>query len=312
MVDIRQEVLRYPASRITDVAKALSGDLRVRILEAIGSDQMSVTQLAQALGVAQPTVSINIQILEQAGLIVTSQGSNREKLCSVSGRSILLELPEKPGDGLHKAEEIHMPIGMYSSCSVQPTCGMANKEGTLIGSTDDPRVFYMPDRIEAALLWFSGTGFVEYYFPNPMPPGVAIDELKLSAELCSEAPSFAMDCRSDITLLINGKTVGTWISPSDFGDRKGKLTSDRWRSGTEYGRLTEWSVTGNGGFVNGERLTDTTLATLGLQYSEPIIVRLEVSDNAVNQRGMNLFGSTFGDHPQDIVLSFVRYTAPSE
>ncbi|MCC3376746.1 transcriptional regulator [Cohnella sp. REN36] len=307
MSEPKLETIRYPASRIVDIAKALSGDVRVRILEALGDKPMSVGQLAEALGVAQPTVSINVQILEQAELVTSTQGANREKICSVTCRSILLELPAKPGEGLHRTEEIQMPIGMYAHCSVQPTCGMAARDGTLLGSSDDPRVFYMPERVDAALLWFSGAGYIEYYFANPLPPGVSLDELRIRAELCSEASSFKMDWPSDITLSINGHAVGTWTSPGDFGDRKGKLTPDRWRAGTEYGRLTEWRVTANGSQVNGEPAAATRVGELGLAFNQPIRVRFEVREDAAFPNGMNLFGSGFGDHPQDIVLSFVRY-----
>lgn len=306
MSDFKQEMIRYPASRITEVAKALSGDLRVRILEALGDRPMSVGQLAEALGVAQPTVTINVQMLEQAELISSAPGANREKICSVTCKSILLELPVKPGDGLHRMEEIHMPIGMFSRCRVEPPCGMANKEGNLIGSIDDPRVFYMPERTEASLLWFSGSGSIEYYFANPMPPGVPLDELRLKAELCSETHSFRMDFPSDISVYMNDLLVGTWTSPGDFGDRKGKLTPDRWFHGTEYGTLAEWKVTKEGSFINELRGAGTTLDMLGLHYLEPIRVRFEVSEDAANKGGINLFGSGFGDHPHDIVLSFVR------
>lgn len=306
MSDFKQELTRYPASRVTEVAKALSGDLRIRILEALGDKPMSVSQLAEALGVAQPTMTINIQMLEQADLIVSSPGANREKICSVTSKSILLELPVKPGDGLHRLEEIHMPIGMYSQCCIEPTCGMAGKDGTLIGSIDDPRVFYMPERTDASLLWFSGSGSVEYYFANPIPPGVPLDELRLSAEVCSEAPSFHMNFPSDISLYMNDLLVGTWTSPADFGDRKGKLTPDRWFHGTEYGMLTEWKVTKEGSYIGRARTSDTTLNDLALHYREPIRVRFEVSKDAKHRGGLNLFGSGFGDHPQDIVLSFVR------
>lgn len=79
MNESKLETNRYPASRIVEVAKALSSDVRVRILEALGDKPMSVGQLAEALGIAQPTVSINVQMLEQADLIVSSQGANREK-----------------------------------------------------------------------------------------------------------------------------------------------------------------------------------------------------------------------------------------
>lgn len=141
MNESKLETNRYPASRIVEVAKALSSDVRVRILEALGDKPMSVGQLAEALGIAQPTVSINVQMLEQAELIVSSQGANREKICAVTCRSILLELPSKPGEGLQRTEEIHMPIGMFSHCFIEPTCGMAARDGSLIGSPDDPRAF---------------------------------------------------------------------------------------------------------------------------------------------------------------------------
>lgn len=306
MTEISKDYIRYPSSRIVDVAKALSGDVRLRILEALGDKSMSIGQLAEALGVAQPTVSINVQILEQAGLLTSAQNANREKMCSVTCRSIILELPARPGDGLHQVEEIHMPIGLYSHCFVQPTCGMADRDGRIIGSQDDPRAFYLAERTEASLLWFSGSGYLEYHFANPLPPGVALDELRITAELCSEAPSFRQDWPSDIMLSVNGHSVGVWTSPADYGDRKGKLTSDRWRSGSEYGMLTEWKISGSGSFVNGNPSEATTISALDLAFNQPIRVRFEVSDDALNMRGLNLFGSGFGDHPQDIILSFVR------
>ncbi len=306
MSELLQETNRYPASRILDVAKALSGDVRVRILEALGDKPMSVSQLAETLGVAQPTISINVQTLEQVNLIVSTQGANREKICSVTCRAIHLELPSKLGEGLHQTEEIHMPIGMFSNCSIQPSCGMAGKDGGVIGSQDDPRVFYMPERVDASLLWFAESGYVEYYFANPLPPGVVLDEIRLSAEICSEAPAFREDWASDITLTINDLDVGTWTCPSDFGNRKGKLTPERWKSGTEYGMLTEWSVSNHGSTINGISASSTTISSLKLAYNEPIRVRFEIRKDAVNKHGLNLFGSGFGDHPQDIVLSFIR------
>jgi predicted transcriptional regulator len=306
---MKPELVRYPSSRLVDVAKALSGDLRVRILEALGEKPMSVSQLAETLGAAQPTITVNVQILEGVGLVASTLGANREKICSVSCRSIQLELPVKLGEGMRRIEELRMPIGMYSHCSVQPTCGIVTREAVQVGSLDDPRSFYMPERFDAALLWFSGAGYVEYYFANPMPPGVAIDELAFSAEICSEAPSFQLDWPSDISLYINDVLIGTYTSPGDLGDRKGKLTPDKWRSGTEYGKLTEWRITKDGSFVGGKAATAATLETLDLQYNKPIRVRIEVREDAANCRGMNLFGADFGDHPQDLLLSFTRYAA---
>ncbi|MNW48653.1 hypothetical protein D3C74_260290 [compost metagenome] len=102
--------------------------------------------------------------------------------------------------------------------------------------------------------------------------------------------------------------VGTWTSPGDFGERQGKLTSEKWKGGTQYGQLTEWRVTPEGSFVNGVSAGPTAISGLGLAFNEPIRVRFEVREDAANPRGLNLFGSGFGDYPQDIVLSFTRRT----
>jgi predicted transcriptional regulator len=61
--------------------------------------------------------------------------------------------------------------------------------------------------------------------------------------------------------------VGTWTSPSDFGDLIGKLTPDRWFHGTEYGTLAEWKVTKEGSFINGLQGAETTLDMLGLHIA---------------------------------------------
>jgi predicted transcriptional regulator len=292
--------------KIQEVAKALSGDLRLRILEILGNQTLSVTQLMNALEAAQPTISINVQILEQAGLITTTQGVNREKLCSRIHDSLLLQLPNAPGDALHEIEEIMMPIGLYTDCSINPTCGIAGRDG-LIGSPDDPRSFYLPERSEAELLWFSESGFVEYRFPNPMPPGIELSSLLLSVELCSEAHGYNEDWPSDITLFINGKRLGTVTSPGDFGKEKGSLTPSWWMPGsTQYGQLCEWQIDKNGSFCNEESISSLHLDDLNLHFNNPITIRFEVEAAAKNCRGLNLFGAAFGNYPQGIKLIFVR------
>ncbi|MBW7458909.1 transcriptional regulator, partial [Paenibacillus sepulcri] len=272
----------------------------------LGERPMSISQLAGTLGVAQPTITINIQMLEHAQLVSSTLGANREKICTVTCSSILLELPSKRGEGLHKLEEIHMPIGMYSQCSIEPYCGMVNKEGVYIGCVDDPRAFYMPERVEASLLWFGGSGYVEYYFANPVPPGVSFSELRFQAELCAEAPGFDMNWPSDISLFINDCPVGMITIEADYGDRMGKLTSAKWNGGTQYGKLIQWRVSEEGSYIHEDRKSGTTLRDLNLTFNKPIRVRIEVSGDAINRNGLNLFGASFGDYPQDLILSFVQ------
>jgi len=301
----KETMKTIPPTKIQEVAKALSGDLRLRILEILGNQTLSVTQLMTALGVAQPTISINVQILEQAELITTTQGANREKLCSRVHDSIMLQLPNTPGEALHEVEEIMMPIGMYTDCRIQPTCGLAGKEG-IIGSPDDPRSFYLPERSDANLLWFSEAGYVEYCFPNPMPPGVNLSSILISAELCSEALGFDENWPSDITLFINGKRIGSITSPGDYGRIKGSHTPSWWIYGSQHGLLYEWRIGNEGSFLNEEHLSDIVLQDLNLHFNSPIRIRFEVEETAINRRGLNLFGAAFGNHPQDIKLTFKR------
>lgn len=305
MQQMEQMTKRIPATQIQEVAKALSGDLRLRILEVLGNEAMSISQLMQALGAAQPTISINVQILEQAGLIETTTSSNREKICTRLQDTLLIELPNRPGEALEEMEEIHMPIGMFTACYVRPTCGLASKDN-IIGSPDDPRTFYLPERSEAGLLWFGGSGYVEYQFPNPVPPGKPLMSLSCSVELCSEAHGYSEDWPSDITLFINGMRIGTITCQGDFGENKGKLTPNWWVFGTQHGVLTQWSIDEKGSYLNGERCSNIGLADLGLNFQSPIKVRFEVEDTAHNKRGLNLFGASFGNYAQDIILSFNR------
>ena len=84
-----------------------------------------------------------------------------------------------------------MPIGAYTDVSIIPTCGLAGELG-IIGHLDDPSTFYEPERIYAQLLWFR-LGYVEYRFPNRLPPNVALDDIEVSFEVCSEAPLHHME-----------------------------------------------------------------------------------------------------------------------
>ena len=72
--------------------------------------------------------------------------------------------------------------------------------------------------------------------------------------------------------------------------------------------LTEWRVTKQGSQVDGHASSATTIDSLDLAFNRPIRVRFEVKKDAEYPNGLNLYGSGFGDHPQDIILSFVRYT----
>jgi predicted transcriptional regulator len=97
--------------------------------------------------------------------------------------------------------------------------------------------------------------------------------------------------------------IGTWTSPADFGGERGALTPAWWGiQNSQYGLLKVWRVTPNGSYVDGVKVSKVNLNQLNLQPSEPILVRVGVKEEATNIGGMNLFGSKFGNYPQDVVL----------
>jgi len=119
-------------------------------------------------------------------------------------------------------------------------------------------------RIYAQLIWFR-RGYLEYRFPNRVPRGSLIRNLELSMEICSEAPLHNPDWPSDITLWINGKEVGTWTSPGDFGGERGLLTPQWWGSeNTQYGLLKTWRVHTDGSYIDGRRISQLTVDELEL------------------------------------------------
>jgi predicted transcriptional regulator len=66
--------------------------------------------------------------------------------------------------------------------------------------------------------------------------------------------------------------------------------------------LKVWKVTNEGSFVDGVQVSNVSLNDVKLKSNEPIPVRIGIKENASNVGGVNLFGSKFGNYPQDIIL----------
>src|SRR5215213_6563282 len=175
---------------------------------------------------------------------------------------------------------------------------------------DHPASFYEPERLDAQLLWFH-KGYVEYRFPNRLPVGTHPESLRLSMEVCSQAPLFNLDWPSDITVWINGVEIGTWTSPGDFGGEPGRLTPEWWTPrNTQYGLLKVWHVNERETEVDGMRISGMTLRDLKLPNAPFIAVRVGVKADAEHVGGLNLFGSRFGNYPQDLLLRIGYRSTP--
>jgi predicted transcriptional regulator len=175
-------------------------------------------------------------------------------------------------------------------------------EFSIIAEVDNPLSFYEPDHIYAQLLWFR-SGYVEYRFPNRLPPEANLESLELSFEACSEAPLNHSDWPSDITVWVNNFEIGTWTSPADYGVERGILTPDWWSTiNSQYGLLKVWKVTSQGSFIDGVQASTISLGDLANSLGTTYDVRIGIKEDAHNPGGVNLFGLKFGNYPQDIVM----------
>ena len=157
--------------------------------------------------------------------------------------------------------------------------------------------------MSASLIWFS-RGFVEYKFPNNGKVlGAEIDKLEFSMELSSEVPGTNLNWPSDISLWVNSIKVGSWMSPGDFGDKRGLYTPPWWKlEGSQYGKLVTWQISKRGTSVNDVQISDVTLGDLELDKHHGIRIRIGIDDNAQHPGGINVFGRGFGNHDQDILM----------
>lgn len=293
-----------------DILRSLASEVRVRILEHLTrKGPRNVNQVAEELDLPQSTVSSNIQVLVDAGLVQTRAEKGRkgsQKICHSTFTELLIAFKDREPAAAANAIEVAMPIGLYTRAEVSAPCGLCSPDG-VIGLLDVPDTFLDPDRMRAGLLWFT-RGFVEYQFPNNAKlSGTPVQSLELSVELSSEVPGTSKDWPSDITVAINGQEIDTWTSPGDFGDKRGKFTPDWWKlAGSQYGDLKRWQVTAEGSFRDGQRASDCRLADLELNDHRSIRVRIGVRDDARHPGGLNIFGRGFGNHDQDITLRLVR------
>jgi len=292
-----------PDEAVVATLKALASLPRWRILQYLSDGGHSVNEVAQALDMPPSTAAAQIKILEDAKFLHTelrAASHGLQKICTRTYDNLLVHLPYMPVEAANYVE-VPMPVGAYTGFDVAATCGLAS-ETSLIGYLDDPLSFYEPARLEAGLIWFR-SGYVEYSFPNRLPASATPLSLTVSMEICSEAPLQNNTWPSDITLWIDGCEVGSWTCPGDFGGQRGRLTPQWWDSkDSQFGVLKRWTINGRGSFIDGHPLSALTLRDLAIEGKRVITVRMGVKPDALHVGGINIFGRTFGNYPQDITL----------
>jgi predicted transcriptional regulator len=280
--------------------EALASDVRLSIVELLAEQSMNVKDIAIALGLSSAIVTMHVRKLETAGLVETKmvrKDGGTHKMCTLAQQSINIQLPRKTDNSL-KYHETFVPIGHYSECEVHPTCGIATAV-RMIGQFDDPRYFMEPQRMHAGILWF-GHGYLDYKLPNYLLPGQRPRMVEITLELGSEAPGFREHWPSDISFELNGKPLGIWTSPGDYGSQRGRYSPDWWPEFVnQYGLLKLISVQEDGTFIDGQKISDCTIGNIELDRNLWSF-RIGVKADAVHRGGLTLYGNGFGNYSQDI------------
>ncbi|MDR2477185.1 MAG: helix-turn-helix domain-containing protein [Treponema sp.] len=300
-----QNILFASLEDIPLIARALDSELRRKMLRLLQQSNLNIKQLCEALNIPQSTCTMNVQILEKANLIHTqftpAETKGSQKLCSIRYEKIMLPLTGKMEFQKSDRIETEMPIGLFYDFRVSAPCGLVSA-AEIIGYYDVVSSFLDPSRGGAELIWFS-SGYLEYRFPKNFKDSAEIASIEFSAELCSEYPGHKDVWPSDITLWINGQDAGTWTSPGDMGGKRGLLTPQWWNTNdTQSGFLKTWKIDEEGSWMDGQRISAATLADLKVYDYDSITLRLGVREDAKNRGGINIFGSKFGNHPQDLKL----------
>ena len=306
MSTFKRKFLTLVAEESSEAIRGIASPGRIRILKLLRArGPLNVNEISDALDLPQSTIATHIQVLERSGLIETETlkaSKGQQKVCSIRYDEIIIRFDDQDALKSRDHVEVSMPIGLYTSCDVSAPCGLCSTENVL-GVLDVPDFFLDPHRMNASLIWFR-RGFVEYKFPNNGKVlGAKIDRLEFVMELSSEVPGTSLNWPSEISLWVNNVKIGTWISPSDFGDKRGLYTPQWWKlEGSQYGKLVTWQISRSGASVNDVQISDVTLDKLDLDKHHGIRLRIGIDEAAQHPGGINIFGRGFGNYDQDIVM----------
>lgn len=294
---------------IAHISKALSSPVRLQILALISERPLNISEIAQRFSIPISSAAMHMNILEEAGIVITQslpgvRGS--QKVCGLKIGKVAFSLlnPSFAVNG-NSIMIDQMPIGNYFDFKVSAPCGIVS-DAAFLSSEDHPYGFYSPEKHTAQLLWLTH-GYLEYRFSNYRIKKLqTIKTLEFSMELCSEAPGYNNTWKSDIFFEVNAIPAGMYTSEGDFGGRPGKLNPEWWdKNMTQYGTLVKLTIDHSGTYINESLVSDYTLDHYRPCSGDCISLKLGVHKDARYVGGMNLFGEGFGDHRQNIEMKIV-------
>ncbi len=284
------------SSKSLSVFAALDSDVRLKIIRLLSKKKMNVTDISNELNLSNAITTKHLNKLEEANIIKTER-IGKQRVSGLRIDTINVSFPQQLYSKFDNWK-LELPIGQYTKFNVATTCGLAGQKG-FIGKVDNPSYFMDPGRYQAGMLWFA-KGFVEYEIPNHLSTNKELEMIEISAELSSEFPFSNNQWPSDITVTLDGHEIGTWTSPGDFSDIRGRYTP-AWvyNDMNQYGMLKSFRISKHGSFIDGQHSSNTLISDID-QSKPSWPLRFEVKDNAKHKGGCTIFGNKFGNHDQAI------------
>ncbi len=296
---------------IAKTCDGLANPIRVRIVRKLCEYPYlrPFNSLSRDLKIPKTTLNYHLSKLEEAGIIrcfyKNSQNKSTKMVSKiVNNISIDTKKVEIEEDHSKKSYLQEIPVGAYDSyVGKELDYALENEtiERAILSQYDTKRF--------TAKLIYAKEGVVTYKVSNAFSLVNGIDELIISLEICSEAPYYDNDYKSDITFWINDKEICTLITKGDYGDRKGKLNPDWWpRINTQYGELTTIKINNDGVYLKDVLVNrGITIKNLNILSNDFIKISIGNKDFTLNKGGFNIFGSEFGDYPQNIIVEQIKY-----
>lgn len=287
---------------------AMASPKRLRILALLDEKPLNISELSKQLQEPLSSTATAVSVLEKVGLVISKSTPGvrgAQKLCALKADSVFMQIKRIQNSSLEDVYVEQMPIGNYCDFKVSAPCGLIS-ENAYISSEDNTCAFFMPEHISAQLIWFSA-GYLEYRFFNRLIRRNKMPRMiEFSFELCSEAPGYDSNWKSDITIWLNHVRIGTLFSAGDYGTRRGQLNPEWWdNNNTQYGLIHRVCVTEEGTLLDEELFPQFTMNDLNLKHADYISFQIGAEEDARYAGGLNLFGEKFGDHPQAIVMRAV-------
>jgi len=315
--------LRIEGNNVVPVIKALSNEVRLKILSMLADKPMNVQALARELGLSKTAVLGHVNLLEQAGFIQSeyktgSLGSQR--ICHKIYERLVFDFdPLTHGDEDEDTYyETEIPVGNYFGFDAWAPCGLAT-HNHIVQKWDDPAVFCDIERVHSSLVWFA-FGYLEYRIPlNALFNDKHITKVKINFEVSPHhmvknhnalmlPPGITADRITeditDVTIWVNGQEIGT-ETVSLGEDRETAIhTPAWWRTQPYHGELLKISLNEGGCFLNRRKTCELTGTQILAKQDGYLTLRIGIKPDAEHMNGIMLFGRDFGRYDKGIDVRF--------